>query len=128
MKKVHQVIRIGQSYWMKPYIILNIKLSAAAKNEFEKDFSKHINNSVFEKIMKHIRNQKGMQLLTSQKEYLKYLMGIHIYIWVPIFEVFICCKDGKNWYQDEKAIIPWRSNIGPNKNINLWDPLFLHAA
>ena len=81
---------------MKPYIILNIKLSAAAKNEFEKDFFKDINNSVFGKIMKHIRNQKDMQLLTSRKKYLKYLIAIHIYIWVPIFEVFICCKDGKN--------------------------------
>ena len=32
LKKVHQVIRFEQSYWIKPYIMLNIGLRMAAKN------------------------------------------------------------------------------------------------
>ena len=32
LKKLHQVIRFEQSYWIKPYIMLNIRLRTAAKN------------------------------------------------------------------------------------------------
>ena len=38
LKKVHGIIEFKHSNWMKPYIMLNTRLSTAAKNEFEKDF------------------------------------------------------------------------------------------
>ena len=49
LKKVHLVIRFEKSTWMKPYIMLNTRLRTASKNEFEKDFSKLMNNSVLER-------------------------------------------------------------------------------
>ena len=58
MKKVHWAIKFEQRRWMKPGIILNTKLRTAGKSEFEKDFVKLMNNRVFRKTMKNIRNHK----------------------------------------------------------------------
>ena len=49
LKKVHRVIRVNQDDWLKRYIEMNTKLRQTAKNKFEKDFLKLMNNAVFEK-------------------------------------------------------------------------------
>ena len=61
LKKVHQVIRSEQCHWVKPYIKLNSKLRTDAKNEFEKDFLKPLNDSIFEETTENIRNHKDMK-------------------------------------------------------------------
>ena len=49
-KKVHRVIEFQHIKWkkaMKAYIMLNTRLRIAARNRFEKDFFKLMNNSAF---------------------------------------------------------------------------------
>jgi hypothetical protein len=62
LRKIHRVIRFHQSAWLAPYIEKNSTLRAAAKNDFEKDFFKLMNNSVYGKTTENVLNRKDIRL------------------------------------------------------------------
>ena len=72
---VHRGITFYQSPWMEPYIRKNTELRKTAANNFEKDFFKLMNNSVFGKTIENIRKRQNIHLIDNRKKAVKLSSG-----------------------------------------------------
>ena len=88
--KVNKVLEYAQKPFMKEYIMLNNRLRKQSKNDFEKDFYKLMNNSIFGKCLENVRGRINFRLINSEESALRVknmkrftifnddLVGVHI--------------------------------------------------
>ena len=79
---------------MKPYIDFTAKRKTAATNDFEKDFFKLMNNSVFGKTMENIRKHRNIKLVTNKDKYLQRVMKSNFKSGVLFGENLVGCRMG----------------------------------
>ena len=74
LDRIHRAIEFNQLPWLKTYIDFNTQLRTAATNDFEKDFFKLMNNSVFGKMVENIRKHRNIKLVMIEEKYLLMVM------------------------------------------------------
>ena len=67
LKRVQRVLEFEQECWMEPYIRMNTEFRKKAKSDFEKNFYKLMNNSVFGKTMENLRNRVEIKIVRSNE-------------------------------------------------------------
>jgi hypothetical protein len=66
--EVTEILSFNQTNWLAPYIAKNTKLRQKAKNVFEKDFFKLMNNSVYGKTMENVRKYQDVKIMAYNNE------------------------------------------------------------
>ena len=99
LRKVNRVIQFNKKDWLKPYIDMNTKLRKEAKNDFEKDFFKLMNNSVFGKTMENVRKHRDIKLATTDEKRNKLVSEPNYN--TTLFRKFISNRNEKNKSKNE---------------------------
>src|SRR6185295_17486605 len=62
--EVNEIMSFKQSNWLAPYIDFNTKLRQKSVNDFERDFFKLMNNSVYGKTMENVRKYQDVKIMS----------------------------------------------------------------
>jgi hypothetical protein len=73
LKRINRAIKFSQSSWLKEWIDLNTNFRKVAKNDFEKDYFKLMNNAVFGKTMENVRDRIEIKTAFDAKYLQKYV-------------------------------------------------------
>ena len=64
--KVHRILNLRESAWIKPYIDFNSAKRRAAKSSFLQPYYKNLNNMLFGKTMESLRKRMDLELVTTR--------------------------------------------------------------
>ena len=71
LRKVHRAISFKQANFLKPFIEFNTEKRKNAKNDFEKDLFKLMNNSVYGKTVENVRKHGDYEIVNTPERFQK---------------------------------------------------------
>ena len=98
--ETHKVLKFTQRRWLAPYIDLNTQKRKAASSNFEKDFYKLLNNSLFGKTMESLRKRINVKLVTEQIQAERCIAN-------PAFESFRIINEDVTMVKSRMTKIRW---------------------
>lgn len=66
LTKVHRALKLKQSTWLRPYIVLNSEKGKNATNKFEKHHYKLLNNAIYGKTMENEHKRVNVKLIRKK--------------------------------------------------------------
>ena len=117
LTKIHRAITFHESAWLARYINMNTNLRTKAKNDFEKNFFKLMNNSVFGKTMENIRNRVDVRLVNSKEKALKLIAKPNFHAVSAFSEDLIAINMKKTKQVFNKPIYLGMSILDLSKNL-----------
>ena len=111
------MIQFNEEAWLKAYIDINTELRKEAKNYFEKDFFKLMNNCVFGKTMENVRKHRDIKLVTTEKRRLKLVSEPNYHTIKHFSENVIAIEMKKTKVKMDKPIYLGASILDISKNL-----------
>src|SRR5690606_27081334 len=105
IEKIHRVLSFSQKPWLKQYIDFNTNKRKEAKEDFEKDMFKLMNNAVFGKTMENVRKRIRYELVTDKKRFQKLVNDVTFKGHDPITENLVGVSRSKTKVVLDKPII-----------------------
>ena len=68
--EIHEIISFKQNIWLEKYSTFNTQNRNEAKNEFQKDFYKLLDNTFYGKTMENVRSRSRLEFI-KKYEYKK---------------------------------------------------------
>ncbi|KAL9887860.1 uncharacterized protein ACN2A1_010009 [Glossina fuscipes fuscipes] len=68
LKSIFTIANVNQKAGLEPYISVNTNSRKVAKNEFEENSCKLINNAVYGKIMENVEKRRDVRLISNYEE------------------------------------------------------------
>lgn len=102
--KIHRILSYDQKPWMKDYIDFNSCKRKTARNEFEKDFYKLMNNAVFGKTMENIFKRVDIRVVNDLDKAIKLVKQPYYKRFKEISEDMVLVEMSKHEFVFDKPI------------------------
>ena len=89
---VTKILSFNAKHWMRDFINFNIDKRKEAKNDFEVDFFKLMNNSVYRKTMENVRKRCNITVVDNEDKALKHIAKPTFVILTKITDNFMTIR------------------------------------